>query len=43
MTEKENALEFLYKQLKKAKIALHYAENRQTVNHEEVANLEKKI
>lgn len=40
---REEALRFLYKHLKKAKIALGQAENRPGVTAEELANLQKKI
>ena len=40
---REDALRFLYKHLKDAKIALGRAENRPNVKQEELANLERKI
>lgn len=43
MTNKEAALEFLYKELKRAKIALGQAESRPGVACEELENIRKKI
>lgn len=43
MSERQNALEYLYKELRAAKIALGRAEGKQNVTPEEIANLEKKI
>jgi hypothetical protein len=40
---REEALRFLYKQLREAKIALGRAENRPGVKQEELDNLERKI
>ena len=42
-TVNEDALHFLYKQLREAKIALGRAENRPGVTQEELDNLERKI
>lgn len=39
----EDALRFLYKHLREAKIALGMAENRPGVTREELDNLERKI
>lgn len=43
MTTRERALEYLYRELKKAKIALGQAETRSGVTHEELENLRNKI
>ena len=43
MTNREAALEFLYKELKKAKIAYGQAESRPGVTAEELENIQKKI
>ena len=40
---REEALRFLYKQLREAKISLGRAENRPGVKQEELDNLERKI
>lgn len=40
---RESALEFLYRELKRAKIALGQDETRPGVTVEELANLQKKI
>lgn len=42
-TTRDHALEFLYKSLKKAKIALGQAENRSGVTHEELETLQNKV
>jgi len=43
MSRREDALRFLYKNLKDAKIALGRAENRPGVKQEELDNLQRKI
>lgn len=43
MTKNEDALHFLYKQLREAKIAYGRAENRPGVKREELDNLLRKI
>ena len=43
MPKREDALRFLYKQLKDAKIALGRAEDRPNVKQEELDNLQRKI
>lgn len=43
MTEKENALRYLYSQLKAAKISLGRAETRPNVGTDELVNLQLKI
>ena len=40
---RDDALRFLYKELKSAKIALGRAETRPGVTDEEIANLERKV
>lgn len=42
-TIREDALRFLYKNLKDAKIALGRAENKPNAKHEELDNLKRKI
>ena len=43
MSEKQNALDYLYKQLRTAKIALGRAEVRPNVTIDELANIRRKI
>lgn len=43
MTTREKALEYLYRELKKSKIALGHAETRAGVTHQELENLQNKI
>lgn len=43
MTTRERALEYLYRELRKAKIALGQAETRPGVTHQELKNLRNKI
>lgn len=40
---RDEALEWLYRELKRAKIALGYAESRPGVTREELDNLQRKI
>jgi hypothetical protein len=42
-TIRDNALSFLYRELRAAKIALGHAESKPNVSHEELDNLQKKI
>ena len=43
MTTRERALEYLYRELRKAKIALGQVETRPGVTHQELKNLRNKI
>lgn len=42
-TIRENALSFLYRELRAAKIALGHAESKPNVSREELENLQKRI
>lgn len=42
-TIRDNALSFLYRELRAAKIALGHAESKTNVSREELENLQKKI